>query len=265
MATSLRSDVPRTCRRATRQLSRLSGCRIVIGIPALVSPTAAGEPGRRAASSLFVGQRPARQAIPGGKRLMLRSLAGALMAVLALPPILSGQEVPRWPVAIEPFAGIIDDAYDVGDDGSTLGMLVGARVSLRPTAPLRVTFTAGYGRTPDVGYHSPAVTVAGRNDWLLAALGVEHEGRRGPVGIAAGVELGAAWRRIAPEGPVSDPVDAERFSGGWSPTEALIPSVAVRYPVGKRLAASIGGRLHLYHFLENARSSPAVTLGLVMH
>ena len=196
---------------------------------------------------------------------MVRPLAGALLSLVGAASILPGQESPRGPVAVEPFAGVIDDAYDVGDDGSTLGMIVGARVTVRPTAPLRLTVTASYGRTPDVGYHAPAYAVAGRNDWVLSTVGVEHEGQRGPVRVGVGVELGAAWRRISPEGPVSDPVDVDRFSGGWSPTEALVPNAAVRYPVSRRLAASVSGRLHVYHFLENARVSPALTFGLVMH
>ena len=195
---------------------------------------------------------------------MLRALAGALTALAALPVLLAGQEPGRWPVAVEPFAGVIDDAYDVGDDGSTLGWLAGARVSMRATPPLRFTLTASYGRTSDVGYHSPARTVAGRNEWVLSTVGVEHELQRGPVRIGVGVDLGAAWRRIAPQARVSDPVEASYFGNDWSPTEALVPGVAVRYPFTRRLAASLAGRLHLYHFLENARASPALTFGLVV-
>ena len=196
---------------------------------------------------------------------MRTSVLGNFILLLAGVPVLVSAQQGRDAVGgrrpfIEPFAGVFRDASDVGADGSTLGSITGARIGFTAWKQFRVLGVAGFAHTRDVGAHLTPGYYELNNDWLLLSAGIERDLIAGPASVSAGIELGAAWRRISESGQVGQPIDGIWGSEQWSIRPTAIPSVSVRRQVGRRIALNVGAR---GYYVPSPLDSHSLTLGVV--
>ncbi|HEU4629890.1 MAG TPA: hypothetical protein VFS08_09085 [Gemmatimonadaceae bacterium] len=193
--------------------------------------------------------------------------AALLLAALSLPAALRGQAPDPGPWSVQPSAGILFDGYDSGDDGSRAGALVGLQVGRRLSPQVRIVASLAYARVGDVGEHAPggAGYAVFRNEWVFASLGPAVELPVGRATVTASFQAGAAWRRtpvvgrVGEPGPVPGLVEA---SGDVSVTSVAVPGLAVRYPLGRRVAVVGAASAYALSVDEGGEVSPAVTLGL---
>ena len=87
---------------------------------------------------------------------------------------------------------------------------------------------------------------------LLATLGAYF---RLTADVTASVAIGT--------GQVGAPLDDGFGSREWSPNEILVPSLGVRRQVAARVAVGATASMQYAHFLEGARTTPMLTLGLI--
>jgi hypothetical protein len=176
---------------------------------------------------------------------------------------------------VQPFAGVLLDAYDVGDDGSRAGPMAGLQVARRISPSAHLAGSLAYARVSDVGPHPPSDDAAHlilRNEWVFASLGpvVDLPVQRATVSLS--FQAGAAWRRMPAVGFRGEPPDPrinsipspwlQPGSDDFSVTGVLVPGAAVRVPLGSRLAAVGGASAYWTSFDEGGHVSPAFTLGL---
>lgn len=181
-------------------------------------------------------------------------------------------EASRW--SVQPFAGVLLDAYDVGDDGSRAGPMAGLQVARRISPSAHLAGSLAYARVSDVGPHPPSneAHLIHRNEWVVASLGpmVELPVRRAAVSLS--LQGGFAWRRTLAAGFGGEPPDPrinsipspwlQPGSDDFSVTGVLVPGAAVRVPMGSRLAVVGGASAYWTSFDEGGHVSPAFTLGL---
>jgi hypothetical protein len=189
------------------------------------------------------------------------------MLLLAAPAHLLAQRARERPplgrLSIEPYVGVIRDGYDFGNDDSKLGLLTGARLGVAVGSRLRVVVDAALAKSQDVARSPGTSYFVYRNDYRIATIGIEGDVVTGRTGVVGGLAVGSAWRRVVRTGQVGTPADDGLGSDEWSPNEVLVPSLGIRRQVTARVAVAATGHIQYAHFLEGARTSPILTLGLV--
>lgn len=204
---------------------------------------------------------------PTARAALVPALALALLGTRA------GAQEPAAPLwTVQPFGGVLVDAWDVGADGDRTGGLFGLEVGRRLAPHVRAVASIAYARIDDVGGRSPGsgVTPAFRNEWTFASIGPALDVPVGRASVSLSLQAGAAWRRVPialTAGRLGE-VDPWRWSGAYdvSVTSLVMPGAAVHVPVSHRFAIVGGARSYALGYAlglgEGGRLSPAYSLGV---
>lgn len=197
-----------------------------------------------------------------------RTVVARLLPVVTVATIsftASAQDASRdatW--SVEPVVGILHDAYDSAPDGSRSGLLVGLNVARRLSGQVSGVASFGYARVNDIGVPGPAPSrFIFRNEWIFASAGPAVALPIRQATLSLGMQLGFAWRRVPVSGSMGDPQpDPWVERDDFSVTGVLVPSAAIRYPLGQKMALAAGVSAYWLSFDEGGRTSPAATIGL---
>jgi hypothetical protein len=191
------------------------------------------------------------------------------MSAVGLPTRASGQAPSgsRW--SVQPLAGILLDSYDLGFDDSRTGALVGLQIGRRLGESVRAVVSVAYARASAVGGRPPAggPYAVMRNEWVFASAGPVFDLPVQRATVSLSFEAGAAWWRIPVTGLVGDPdprVWPIDRPAEFAVTGVVIPGVAVRYALARRLAVVGGANAYFLSPDEGGEVSPAFTLGVFL-
>jgi hypothetical protein len=164
--------------------------------------------------------------------------------------------------SLEPYAGAMKDAYDIGAGGDT-GYLVGFRVGYTMGSRTRLLGNFGYSNTENVSNPGPLTSYyVYDNVWVMTTGGAEFDVVPGRTSASLGLQAGVGWRKLDLEGSVGAPVIAAEPSDRFTAYEMLLPSITMRHRLSSRATAQVGLQDHMFNVLEGTtQHSPALTLG----
>jgi hypothetical protein len=164
--------------------------------------------------------------------------------------------------SLEPYAGAIKDAYDIGAEDDT-GYLLGFRVGYRLGSRTRLIGNFGYSNTENVADPGPLTSYyIYDNVWVMTTGGGEFDVVPGRTSASLGLQAGVAWRKLDLEGSVGAPPFSAESTDRFTAYEVLLPSLMVRHRLSSRTTAVAGIQDHIFNLLEGtAQHSPALTLG----
>ena len=165
--------------------------------------------------------------------------------------------------SLDPYAGAMKDAYDIGAEDDT-GYLVGFRVTYGLGSRTRLLGNLGYSNTENVA--SPGAVsnyFVYDNVWVMTTAGAEFDVVPGRTSASLGLQAGAGWRKLDVEGSVGAPIGAPQDDRGFTAYELLLPSLTVKHRLTARAAIVAALQDHIFDILEGpAQHSPALTLGV---
>ena len=217
----------------------------------------------------------------------MRNLMFALIASLALSPALaeaqsSKSKSKRTPVRVihvkrsdrdccwgnrfsfEPYAGAMNDAYDMSPDGESTGYLVGFRVGYHLSRRFRLLANVGYSETDNIADPSglPSYFVYD-NTWVITTLGGEVDLVPGNTSVSLGLQGGAGWRRVDLDGSVGTPIGTPTPDEGFAAQEVLVPALHFRHGLTSRTTIMAGLQDNIFDIFDGpAKHSLAVTAGI---
>ena len=167
--------------------------------------------------------------------------------------------------SFEPYAGVMNDAYDASPDDENTGYLVGFRIGYLLSGRARLLGNVGYSESDDVSNSefTPTSYFIYDNTWVFTTAGGELDVVPGRASVSLGLQGGAAWRRVDFDGTVGTPVGNPTPDEGFSAQEVLIPALAFRYRFTNRATVMAGVQDNIFDFLEGpAKHSLALTAGV---
>ncbi|HSL70373.1 MAG TPA: hypothetical protein VK864_09035 [Longimicrobiales bacterium] len=164
---------------------------------------------------------------------------------------------------LEPYAGAMKDAYDIGASGDT-GYLLGLHVGYILGSRVRLLGNFGYSNAEDVadsqGLNSYYVY---DNVWLMTTAGAEFDVVPGRTSAALGLQIGAGWRKLDLEETIGSPADSPLDDDRYAAYEMLLPSLTLRHWFSSRVGISAALRDHMFDIFDGTvQHSPAITLGV---
>ena len=163
---------------------------------------------------------------------------------------------------LDPYAGALKDAYDIGSSGDT-GVLLGFRVGYHVGSRSRLLGNFGYSNTENVaasrGLQDYYIY---DNVWVLTTGGMEFDVIPGRTSASLGLQVGAGWRRVDLEGTVGAPGFAPSNTRNFSAYEVVLPSLTVRHWLSNRAGVMAALQDHMFDvFGGPTQHSPALVLG----
>jgi hypothetical protein len=164
--------------------------------------------------------------------------------------------------SLEPYAGAMKDAYDIGAGGDT-GYLLGFRVGYMLGSRARLIGNFGYSNTENVSNPGPLSSYyIYDNVWVMTTGGGEFDVVPGRTSASLGLQAGVGWRRVDLEGSVGAPITPAEPTDRFTAYEMLLPSLTMRHRLSSRATAMLALQDHMFNVLEGTtQHSPALTLG----
>jgi hypothetical protein len=163
----------------------------------------------------------------------------------------------------EPYAGVLNDAYDASPDDENSGLLLGFRIGYHVSHRTRLLGNIGYSESDNIlNPVTPAYFVYD-NTWVFTTAGGEFDIVPGRTSVSLGLQGGAAWRRVDFDGSVGSPVGNPTADEGFNAQELLVPTLAVRQRLGSHFTVMAGLNDNITDFFDGpAKHSLAVTAGI---
>jgi hypothetical protein len=166
--------------------------------------------------------------------------------------------------SLEPYGGVIKDAFDVSPDDKNTSALVGLRLGYQLGWRTRLLANVGYSKSDDVANPQglPAYFIYD-NTWVFTTAGAEFDVVPGRTSAALGLQAGAAWRRVDLDGQVGTPLGTSQEDSGFHASDVIVPSLTLRQRISNRLTISAGVHDNIFDVFDGpAKHGLAATFGV---
>ena len=166
--------------------------------------------------------------------------------------------------SLDPYAGAMNDAYDVSPDEENTAYMIGFRIGYHISYRTRVLANIAYSESDDVAnsFGAPAYFVYD-NTWIFTTAGMEFDVVPGQTSASFGLQGGAAWRQVNVDGSVGVPIGTPEGEETFVAHEVLIPALMLRHRLSNRTTVMAGLHDNIFDFFDGAtKHSVALTAGI---